>query len=422
MSSEKKEFLVITNIYPPGFAPRVGFMLKYLTQEKWTPTIITRPSGNDISYQSLSKLIPPPTYVKVGKMSFRNRIEAIIYNIFYPVFYYIDVITIFIKAIRLKQNNNHNFEFIYCSISDHIYMAHATFWFAKFINKPFMLDFRDVYEQQPFDFSKESFLNKIISKRRVDFTLEKRNVLLSKADQVITVSPWLKKVLLEYNQDVKVIYNGYDPDIFYPIQIKADKFRIVYTGSIFPEIYDLDFFFTTIYNLIYQLRIELEFLCVDFYIPTNNISFIKDHPKFNDIKSVVKFHDYVDTSEVNKILNAASILLLFSKKCIDGYKGLNSTSTKFYEYISVNKPIICMSSDEAEIERVLNTYSAGFAARTIEDAISFIIDKFNEWKTNGFTLQQVDSSYVKQFSRKVQASYFHELFSSINNHKSKNNS
>jgi hypothetical protein len=413
----KDFFLVITNIYPPGFAPRVGFMLKYLANEQLAPSIITRPSGNDVSFQSLSKFIPTPTYVKVGKMSFRNRIEAIIYNTFYPIFYFIDVVKIFIHAIRLQKNSNHNFEFIFCSISDHIYMAHATFWIAKFISKPFILDFRDVYEQQPFDLSKESCFNKIISKRRVNFTLRKRNMLLSKADQVITVSSWLKNVLLNYNENVKVVYNGYDSDMFYPIQIKTDKFRIVYTGSIYPKIYDLDFFFTTIYDLIYQQRIEFNLLCVDFYIPLNNISFIKDHPKFNHIKSVVNFHDYVDTSEVNKILNSASILLLFNKKCIGEFKGLNSTSTKFYEYISVNKPIICLSSDEAELEMLLNTYNLGLAARTTEDAISFIIDKFNEWKTNGFTALLGDSTYVKQFSRNVMASSFYEIFSSISSSK-----
>ena len=55
-----------------------------------------------------------------------------------------------------------------------------------------------------------------------------RNQILKNAKAVTTVSPYHVEKLSKYNNEVNLIYNGYDPDLFKPESDRKDKHFLYY--------------------------------------------------------------------------------------------------------------------------------------------------------------------------------------------------
>jgi glycosyltransferase involved in cell wall biosynthesis len=87
--------------------------------------------------------------------------------------------------------------------------------------------------------------------------------------------------------------------------------------------------------------------------------------------------------------------------------------TKLFEYLAVEKPILCVRNDEGCLEEVINLANAGLAASTVKEVEKFILEKFTDWQKNGYTHQSVNQEFVQQFSRKRQAEQFADLFNKL---------
>ncbi len=92
-------------------------------------------------------------------------------------------------------------------------------------------------------------------------------------------------------------------------------------------------------------------------------------------------------------------------------KGIMGTKT--FEYLAVEKPILCVRNDEDCLEQTINRANAGLAASTVEETERFILEKFSEWQQNGYTHQAVNREYIAQFSRKYQVGQFAGLFDQL---------
>ncbi|MFY8167000.1 MAG: hypothetical protein ACOVJ8_10430 [Sediminibacterium sp.] len=57
--------------------------------------------------------------------------------------------------------------------------------------------------------------------------------------------------------------------------------------------------------------------------------------------------------------------------------------------------------------------NAGCAARTADQGAQFIIEKYQEWLSKGYTTQDSDYKAIQAFSREKQADQFEEFFLSI---------
>jgi hypothetical protein len=82
--------------------------------------------------------------------------------------------------------------------------------------------------------------------------------------------------------------------------------------------------------------------------------------------------------------------------------------TKFFENIGVEKPVLCVRSDEECLAQVISQTQAGLAATDVEDVKAFVLEKYQEWKQNGYTRQNVTNK--EQFTRQRQAEQFEQLF------------
>jgi hypothetical protein len=82
--------------------------------------------------------------------------------------------------------------------------------------------------------------------------------------------------------------------------------------------------------------------------------------------------------------------------------------TKFYEILGVEKPCLCLNSDEECLADAIENTHAGLAATKVEDVKAFILDKYQEWKENGYTHQAVIDK--EQYTRQHEAKQFEQLF------------
>ena len=82
--------------------------------------------------------------------------------------------------------------------------------------------------------------------------------------------------------------------------------------------------------------------------------------------------------------------------------------------MGVEKPILCVRSDEECLSAVLNETHAGIAARTADEAANFIREQYKQWQQQGFTRQEVKNKQI--FSRQHEAQQFEQLFLSCLNH------
>lgn len=408
-----KKFLLVTNIYPPAFAPRMGYMLKYLQPKGWAAEVVSRFADDDNSYESLVHHLPKQVNLNVGKITFKNRITAIIYNFCYPLFFYLDALAVYSTSIRLSRKSQ--FSFILCCISDNVYMLQGAHWISKRLKIPLLVDFRDIQEQNPLIKRKQSFVNSLVHITKFSYIFNKRNKLLANANFVTTVSNWHAQTLQHYNKKVSTIYNGYDEEFFKPHNSeKSDVFEITYTGTILPIRHDVELFFCILYGLKKRLpKEEFAKIKISFYTPLSYRKVIIEHPLYVGLVESLFFYDYVDTKQVAQILSKASVLLLLSNIfSAEGPKGLEST-TKFFEYLSVKKPILCVRSDEAGLEEAIRKLKAGFSARNTEEGISFLLDKFNEWSRQGFTSQDSNYEVIQNYTRERQAYQFENIFLSL---------
>ena len=88
-------------------------------------------------------------------------------------------------------------------------------------------------------------------------------------------------------------------------------------------------------------------------------------------------------------------------------------STKLFESFAVEKPMLCVRSDESYLEEAIRLAHAGASARTAQDAYDFILSCYNEWKEKAYTAIQVNREVTGAFSRDKQAGQFMRIFNKL---------
>ena len=132
----------------------------------------------------------------------------------------------------------------------------------------------------------------------------------------------------------------------------------------------------------------------------------------------MEYHPYVDADKIPDILHHSSILLQIANKCDDkGPKGI--MSTKLFEAMATEKPLLCVRSDESYLEQTIRETRTGTSARTAEEAYRFIKEQYQIWKQQGFTSVVPNREAVERFSRSKQAEQFMRLITELTNNELK---
>ena len=221
-----KKVLIICDLFPPAFGPRMGYLCKYLRNYGWEPVVLTE-MVEDKTFAFLTKK-SEVTYINyyTAKNSFIRKLQwagTLLLDLFFG---YKDA-RMYREARKLIKKNK--FDLVLCS-SFRTFPLPAAQRIAHAYKLPLVVDLRDIIEQ----FTGEEFmshrlptifgLNKLYVSIFKWKNLRERNQVLKAADYVTTVSPWHVDTLKQYNSQVTLIYNGFDPELFYPEQRKTDKF------------------------------------------------------------------------------------------------------------------------------------------------------------------------------------------------------
>lgn len=400
---KNRKILIVTDSFPPNFAPRMGLLSYHLEKMGWDVTIISE-DNSEIHYNL------PNLPKKVYRYNYQANASKTEYYLKSALNLIYDHKTNSFLNKFYKEIKNEYFDLVLCSTFNE-FPLNLAYKISKKLNIPLLCDIRDLAEQfgskiydtngQTHNYIGRYFTN-LLRKRRI----QRRNYVLKKANAITTISPWHLDFIKRYNKNVYLIYNGFSEKDFIAKEVKSNSFNIVYTGRLLdlntrnPEL---------LFNAIEELKLEK--LRIVWYVDKTSKEIIsKELENYPITKSISEINNLVPVSAIPDLLNKSSIILVLTNKSTeDGPKGI--MTTKFFEAIGVEKPVLCVRSDEGCLSQVIKETNAGLAATNVEEVKSFITKKYKEWENNGFTRQEIVSR--EKFSRENQAKQFVEIFNSL---------
>ncbi|MDR2774502.1 MAG: hypothetical protein LBC19_07140 [Tannerella sp.] len=414
---DKKSVLILCDIFPPAFGPRMGYLCKYLRLNGWKPVVITEFIDED--FFSFLKGNAEVSYIRYyNRKGFAGKVEWAVTFLRDIMFGYKDK-RMYRKALMISKKQQ--FDIILCS-TYRTFPLPAARRLACTAGLPLIVDLRDIIEQYAGNEFIERKLPKIFGLGRLiacgfrKRNLAVRNKILRDAVCVTTVSPWHVSVLKAYNVNTQLIYNGYDPEIFYPSDKMTDKFFITYTGRLIsPALRNPDLLFQAAEKLVKEKVITPDRFQIRWFVDDKSRALIVDAAgKYDGIEDYMEYFEYVPAAKIPDILNESSILLLLTNKAdADGPKGI--MTTKFFESLAVEKPILCVRGDEGCLEDVINRTRSGLSAHNADEVYDFIKGHYLRWIEGKPCEDNSDKNEIRKFSREEQAKQFVKIFDRVIN-------
>lgn len=382
-------------IAPPAFSPRVITLIEWLQASGWQCVLITE----ECAEQNYNIDICPSYQMPVYKHTLSDKLcwgkDKALYR--------------FAKQMV----DISSFDLIFCS-SYYYFPLYAAQLLAEEYHIAIAVDLRDIAEQWgDLDYFTRSItplkkLNYLIGKIYERKQLRKRNKILRSANLVTSVSPWHQNILSQHNANTHLIYNGYDADAFVPKDIACDKFYITYLGKLYStQLRDPRLLFEALRQLVEEQAINADLVRVLFHTDPRGMQEIQDLGNDYQITQLLDINGYIPREEILPVMHKSSILLVLTcQSTPTGTHGI--MGTKFFENIGVEKPILCVRSDEECLAEAIRTTNAGLSATHVEEVKAFILEKYHEWQTHGYTHQPVINK--EQFTRQDAAKRFEQLF------------
>lgn len=403
-----KNALMILDHFPPSFAPRMGYLSKYMTEMGWDARVFSVVHSNDTAkFDNLvgfvrAEVVPMPMYCRKHSI---NRLIT-------------EVLGIMRGGLCWSMNDEKMYNHIMKSILgekyDLVVCSTASFFplftslrVAQKMKLPLVLDFRDIYEQDPYMYPRKGAAGLL---RRMQINI--RNRIISSATAVTTVSEWHKNLLGTYNKNTYLIFNGFDSELFYPRTNTRElsSFVIGYTGSVSPTNCEgsrnPEILFETVQRLSAEGIIEPKKFALRFYTDDVSMSYLYSTAKRYGITDYVEIYHWVAANEVPSVLDCCSLLLVLV--AADNTNGV--MTTKVFEYLAMGRTTICVPNIDSPVAKLISDAKAGKSFDNASELYHYLVDKYNEWQINGHLECHINMEYVSQFSRQKQASEFVKIF------------
>jgi len=351
----------------PGYLPRLRYMCDYLQEQGYELHLFTEQIG-EMNFAHAYPITTIRTYTGSTMDWLIKSIWSLLTNWHERSF----------AAAVEREIASERYDGVVCTTFSTFPMP-AAVRVAKHRHIPLLVDIRDVDEQvdhSTYQYAHKQWWLQAFRGLYRTIQLRRRNKALRQADVITTVSPWHVDFLKQFNPNVHLLYNGFDPRQFYAENISSDTFRICYIGSLFgfhhPQ---------PILDAIHALNLpKVEIV---FHTP-------QDNP--------------VAHTELGNTIRSSSIMLIFTAAHTHGMM-----TTKFSEILGCEKPLICYPSDHGCLAAAIERTQAGIATDSIDEIKAFILDKYHEWQRNGYTRQQVADKNI--FNRQ---SIAHDLETLLN--------
>ena len=352
---------------PPAYTPRLRFLCEYLAQAGWEIDLYTE------QYESIPFAHTYPIHeVKVYRT--RSLAEWILKSIW-------SLLTdwrnrYFSRKVR-KAIEGKNYDLVLCCTFS-TFPLRAAWDIANERNIPLHVDLRDLDEQVPgaqYQHHRQWWVRPFREWYRAA-NIRRRNSILRRATSISSVSPWHTEYISSIlHRTPSTIYNGFDAKQFYWSEIKSDTFLISYIG----KLYDFQ-----------DIR-PIEDAVQELNLPDLRLQIIQGG---------------IPTDEVGDLIRQSSIMIVLTNKEAKGMM-----TTKFYEALGCEKPVLCYPDDEGVLSAAIKATNAGIATDDKEVVKAFILDKYAEWKANGFSRQAVNQAEQKRFSRQYQTRQMEQVLS-----------
>lgn len=394
----KRILILCEAIAPPAFSPRVLTLAQYLQDQGWQCTILTEECEQQAFDTAICPIYQMPAYHKLLADKLCYGKDKALYR------------------YAVEKLDMQNYDLIFCS-SYYYFPLLAAQKLAKRYHLPLVVDLRDIAEQ----WGKESYFTRRLTPwKGLDYCIGKlyerkqlrmRNRVLRYAKAVTSVSPWHRQLLAQYNTNTQLIFNGYDEQVFVPKDVQTEVFQIAYLGKLYStKLRDPRLLFAALQELLAEGQIAENELRVLFHIDEKAKEPLTELATEYQISPVVDIQGYIPRAEIVSVMHLSSILLVLTTKSTEeGTHGI--MGTKFFENMGVEKPVLCIRSDEECLAQVISETHAGLAATEVEQVKAFVMEKYLEWKKNGFTRQTARNKAM--FTRQRQAEQFKEVFEAV---------
>lgn len=419
-----KKVLIITFHYPPTNncgAIRLAKYAKYLPDFGWEPIILT--VSLDLAGEGLKdELIIGKVYrVNNERHEFKKslRQKQNLLSFFFPFFarayknfrYYpereIYLLDSFVnEASKIIESNK--IDLIFSSsfpITSHIVAAKI----KQKYNLPWLAEYRDLWSinnlnAKPFPLS---LMEKWLEKKTMVF-----------ADAFVTVSQTLAGLLTNFHhKKTYVVANGYDKeDIVFKKNFKSlPKFVITYTGTTYNLKRNPKLLFQALSCLISEGVIKHNSFIVRFI--GSDAGMINHFAKKYGIE--VEPHDKISHEETLYYQSQSHVLLLlnFDKPYEKGI-----LTTKVYEYMSAQKPILGIGYKDEMLLRLFDQTKTGAMCDNLDEVLMVLRKYICEYQKNGKIAFNGDAHAIGQYNRKCLTQTLANLFNEYSHAVFKDNS
>ncbi len=397
-----RRVLVLADLYPPHFAPRIYSMVMQWQRRGWYVEVATEEivqwnkSAHGLIFQDEEDKCPVHRIPLRKKYTLRESLQELFF---------------FSKTRHFQEEIEKRLEIasfdLIIGFSYRTFPLSAVARLAKKYRKPCVMDCRDIVEQYPdYKFLPISEENPPLWKKFCliflrNIFIRQRNNFLAQADAITTVSPWHKEQLEQYfpHKPIQLFYNGFDKDVFIPDHPTTDRFQIVFTGRLLSlEHGDPQMLFEALASDALSPIVSSGSLEVHWYVDKHSEEILRKRIQElpQEVQEIQRFFSMVPFREVPNVLSIASIVLLLAQP--KGTKGI--VSTKIFEAMAMRKPILMVQSDNAIRSMILTQAKAGCAVQSIQDIIDLIREHYTLWKEKGYTYaEELNVHYVNSFSR-----------------------
>ena len=199
-----------------------------------------------------------------------------------------------------------------------------------------------------------------------------------------------------FNGSYHIITNGFhDRGKITPRILDADRKNMVYAGSLYGE-RKIKVLVKPFLKLLQEGSITKDNFCLHIFgnLKDGDRKLIKEY----DLHDMIRIHPPVRYSEILCYLKGANLLLLIS-----GSDVRYALPFKFFDYISVKKPILAIAIDNSEVQYMMNKVDCGkFALINEEEAIlSKLRTMLNEQNNytfagaNEYTWEKIGIKYTR---------------------------
>lgn len=267
---------------------------------------------------------------------------------------------------------------------------------------PWIADYRDDWTTSNLPLTVPVFNNFIF---RLHQRSEKKWV--SSASVLTSVSPYITKNIEAFiGIPGKTILNGYELDALESrVRPASDRFTITFNGSLYPTQH-IEPFLEVVGELIAEgkckLPIYLEFPGLAFD-PSQGARVRICTEAFSEFVTIT---ERIPREEVIQIQQQSDILLMVSHTDLKGIP-----SSKLYEYIGLNKPVLLFPNDYDIIEETLKDTGLGVICDTKEDIRAAIL-RLIELKLTGDAIQAIEEKRL-DYSRENQTKSLADLLNML---------